>query len=303
MKTILTTWLVSLVFLAYPAIATAEVRVVASLPDLAAIVAEVGGERVDVESLAPATADPHYIDPRPSFVLALNKADLLVRNGLDLESGWLDPLVREARNPKLRGGNGVFEASRHANLIGTDRRVDRSEGDVHPGGNPHFYRDPASAITIANALRDRLTAIDPEGKAVYAANAKKFTAELWDFVRMEAVRFAKLPAAKKRVIAYHESLGYTFRWLGLEQVTTVEPKPGIPPNPKHVAGVLKLMRTSGADVIVQEEYYPRETSNSLAKLAKGEVVVLPGATKFDAGQRYIEMVRESSRRLYDALSK
>lgn len=288
-----------------PLTASARLHVVATLPDLAAIASEVGGERVDVEALAPPTVDPHFVDPRPNLIVALNRADALIENGLELEHAWLEPLVLQARNARIAAGApGRFVAAEHAKLIGgKSAKADRAEGDVHPGGNPHFYSDPTSAISIANGLRDHLTRLDPEGAATYRANAKRFTAELWALVKAEAVRFARLPREKRRVVSYHRSLGYTFRWLNLEEVATVEPRPGIPPNPRHVARVLGVMRERGARVIVQEEYYPTKTSETLARMAEGAVVTLPGGTRFDDGQTYVERTREVARRLYEALAR
>lgn len=294
-----------LLVLACAQTAFAKVRVVASIPDLAAIAKEVGGERVVVESLASHAVDPHYVDPRPNLILSLNKADLLIVNGLELESSWLDPLVQQARNAKINpGGPGHFLAAEHAVLIEVPAgKLDRAEGDIHPGGNPHFYMDPVSAISIANALRTRLTKLDPEGSAAYAANAEAFTQELWRVIKQEALRFARLPEAERRVVAYHKSLGYIFKWLGLDEVETVESKPGIPPNPKHVAEVLKTMKERDAHVIVQEDYYPSKTSETVAKLGNGKVVKLAGGTNFEAGERYVDRIKTISRSLYEAVSR
>ncbi len=288
-----------------PSLAFAKVNVVATLPDLAAIAAEVGGDRVKVKALASPAVDPHYVDPRPNLILHLNKADLLIVNGLELEDAWLEPLVKQARNTKINAGSqGHFIAADYACLIEVPKgKLDRSEGDVHPGGNPHFYHDPTSAIPIANAISERLSKIDPEGAKTYAANAKEFTQELWKVAKAQSLRFARLPEEKRRVVSYHKSLGYVYRWLNLEEVATIEPKPGIPPNPKHVASVLKTMKSTDTDVIVQEEYYPRKTSKTLARMTEADVVVLHGGTRFGEGETYIEHIREIAQELYDVVSK
>lgn len=297
--------IIVLVVLFTPSLAFAKVNVVATLPDLAAIAREVGGDRVKVKALASPAVDPHYVDPRPNLILHLNKADLLILNGLQLEDAWLGPLVKQARNKKINvGATGHFIAADYARLIEVPKgKLDRSEGDVHPGGNPHFYSDPTSAISIANALGKRLSKIDPDGSSTYASNAKEFTDELWKVAKAQSLRFARLPASKRKVVSYHESLGYLYRWLNLEEVATVEPKPGIPPNPKHVAGVLKTMKSTGADVIVQEEYYPRKTSQTLARMTNADLVVLHGGTHLDDGETYIERIRTIAKELYDAVSK
>lgn len=285
--------------------ASAKVSVVTSLADYGAIAREVGAERVNVEVLAQHSVDPHYVDPRPNLILKLNKADLLVINGLGLEAAWLDPLVKQARNPKIApGGTGHFVAADYAMLMDVPTgKIDRAEGDIHPGGNPHFYHDPMSVIPIANALRDRLSKLDPAGTETYAANAKRFTGALWKFAQQTAVRFAQLPAASRQVVSYHQSLGYLYRWLQLDEVATIEPKPGIPPNPKHVASVLGVMKAKHARVIVQEEFYPRKTSETLAKLGVGEVVVLPAASNFEGGEGYTDHLRKVAEALYVAISK
>lgn len=299
------TKLIFLLIVLLPSLAGAEVRIVATLADYGAIAREVGGDRVKVDVLAPHSVDPHYVDPRPNLILKLNKADLLIENGLELESAWLDPLVAQARNDKINpGSSGRFVAARYARLIEVpDGKVDRAEGDVHPGGNPHFYCDPTSAIAISNALAAQLGKIDPDGATTYEANAKTFTQKLWKFARAQAVRFARLPVRDRKVITYHKSLGYLLRWLQIEEVTTVEPKPGIPPNPKHVAKVLATMKAEGARIIVQEEFYPRKTSETLAKLGKGNVVVLPAASDFGGGEDYLTHLNELTEALYAALTR
>lgn len=285
-----------------PATAFAKVNIVTTLSDFGAVARAVGGERVEVKTLAPPNIDPHYVDPRPNLILHLNRADLLVINGLELESAWLDPLVKQARNTKINpGAVGHFVAAEYANLIDSGQVADRAGGDIHPGGNPHFYFDPTSMISIANGLRDRLTKIDPKGAETYEANAKTFTAELWKVAKSHAIKFARLPAEDRRVISYHASLDYVYRWLQLEQAATIEPKPGIPPNPKHVASVLSTMKSHNVDVIVQEQFYPQKTSKTLAKLAKAEVVVLAGGTTDE--QSYIERVNQVAEALYAAVSK
>ena len=288
-----------------PALSFAELRIVTTLADYGAIAREIGGDRVKVDVLAPHAVDPHYVDPRPNLILKLNKADLLVENGLSLESAWLEPLVKQARNAKINtGADGRFTASEHAVLIDVPQgKLDRADGDVHPGGNPHFYCDPTSAIAITNALSQRMGALDPEGAQMYATNAKTFTQKLWKFATSQAVRFARLPEDRRRIITYHKSLAYVLRWLQISEVATIEPKPGIPPNPKHVAKVLATMKAQNARIIVQEEFYPRKTSDTLAKLGEGTVVILPAASDFEGGEGYIHHLTELTEALYATLSR
>lgn len=288
-----------------PSAAAAKLRVVATLADYGAIAREVGGDRVVVEVLAPHTMDPHYVDPRPNLILLLNKADVLITNGLELEDAWLTPLVTQARNAKINvGAAGRFTASNHVTLIDAPAgAIDRAAGDIHPGGNPHFYNDPAAVIGISNALRDHLSKLDPQGKATYEANAQAFTQALWKFAQAQALRFARLPEQKRNVVTYHKSLGYLLRWLQLNEVAVIEPKPGVPPNPKHVASVLSTMKSGKVRVIVQEVYYPRKSSETLAKLAEAQLVAIPAMTNFGAGDSYITHLTNVTEALYAALSK
>lgn len=284
--------------------AEAKLDVVATLPDLAAIAAAVGGDRVEVTALAPPSQDPHFIDPRPSLMLPLNRADLVVVNGLDLETGWLAPLLVGARNAAIQpGAPGYFDASRHVERLEVPAgKVDRSQGDVHPGGNPHYLLDPRAAARVARALGAHMGRLDAEHAADYARDAEAFAAGLEKLAAAEAARFRKLPPERRRVVPYHRSMPYLLAWLGLEAVIHVEPRPGIPPNPAHVARVLKTMKARGVRVILQEEYYPRKTSETLARLAGAKLVVIPGGARFEEGETYPERIRKVAAELYDALA-
>ncbi|MCA9518357.1 MAG: zinc ABC transporter substrate-binding protein [Myxococcales bacterium] len=288
------------------ATASARVNVVATLPDLAALAMEIGGAEVDVTALARPTEDPHYVDPKPSLLLPLAKADLLVLNGLDLEIGWLPPLLVNARNANIQpGGAGYLDASTLVpdKLQVPAGRIDRAQGDIHPGGNPHFTHDPRRAAEIAVGLGERLAAIDPAHAADYKARAQKVAGDLRGIAKAERARFAALPEAKRRVVVYHDSWVYVIDWLGLTQVATVEEKPGIKPSPGHVAQVLKTMRERGARLIIQEEYYPRKTSETLSQLASGELSVMRGGTHLEKGETYAHHARETAEALYKELSK
>jgi zinc/manganese transport system substrate-binding protein len=285
--------------------ALAKMNVVATLPDLAAIAKEVGGDRVDVTALAEPSQDPHFVDARPSLILPLNKAKLLVVNGLELEVGWLPPLLVSARNPDIQtGGSGYFDASMYVERQEVPgAKLDRAEGDIHPGGNPHFVFDARAGKRIALALADRMGKLDPEGAATYTANANALAAKLDAFAQSEAARFRALPAEKRKVVPYHKSMTYLLDWLGLEAPIHVEPRPGIQPDPAHVAEVLKTMKAQGIHVVLQEEFYPRSTSETLTRLAGGQLVVIPGGTRFNDGQGYLDHLKDVTGKLYDALSR
>ena len=278
-------------------------QIVATLPDLAALVQAVGGPHVHVTALATPNQDPHYVDPRPSLMLPLSRAHLLVVNGLQLEQGWLPPLIRGSRNSRIQPGTtGHLDASFFVQRLQVSTApLSRAMGDVHPGGNPHFVCDPRASARVAKAIGERLAQLDPAHAAAYLAQTTAFVAQLTAIAKAQRSRFAKLPVPRRRIVSYHRSLPYLLDWLGLQEVATVEPRPGIPPSPAHTATVLTTMRQLGVTVLVQEEFYPRRVSQTLAKLVKGAVVVLPGGARFDRGETYVARLQRTTAALYAAL--
>lgn len=283
--------------------AMAKVKVVTTLPDFAALARSVGGEQVEVEALVRHNEDPHYVDARPSFILKLNQADLLILNGLGLEEGWLPPLLLKARNTKIQqSAAGYLDVSAYMELLQVPtQRIDRAQGDIHPGGNPHFVFDPRRMSKAAFVIAQRLGQLDPEHKDEYMARAKTLQQQLVEVMERHRQRFLALPEAKRRVVTYHQSLIYLIDWLGLKEVATIEPKPGIPPNPSHVAQVLKTMKANAVGVILQESFYQQKTSKTLAQLGKAQLVVIQGGARED--QTYLAHVNALAEVLYAALSK
>ena len=288
-----------------PVQARAEVKVVATLPSLASIAKEVGGKNVEVETMSAATEDPHFVDARPNLMVKLNKADLLIANGLELEIGWLPNLQTSARNPKiLAGAKGYLDASQHVHRLEVPQaKIDRAQGDLHPGGNPHFLYDPRSCGSIAKAVGERLAELDPAHAAEYRANAAKLNDQMQKLAAEQSQRFAALKPEQRRVVAYHKSLVYLFDWLKLQEVVTVEPRPGIPPDPGHVARVVQTMRTQGTKAILQEEFYPSNTSQTIAKMVSGKVVTLPGGTRFKEGEALGAHLTKLANEVYNALNQ
>ena len=283
--------------------AEAKLKIVASTPDLAALASEVGGDKVSVTALSKANENPHYVDPKPSLVVALSRADMMVSNGMDLEIGWLPPLLTNARNASVQlGGGGYVDASSVVTRLEAPASVDRSLGDIHPAGNPHFLFDPREAAKVATAIAERLAALSPEDGEHFRANAAQLSLELRTFADEERQRFQALGAEKLKVITYHRSLVYLLAWLGIERPINIEPKPGVSPSPSHVARVLGTMRAQKIDTILQERFYPTKTSKTLARMAGGEVTVLAGGTDFQAGQRYLDHMRALTEAVYAALS-
>jgi zinc/manganese transport system substrate-binding protein len=282
--------------------AAARPLIVTTLPDLAAVARAVGGDDVEVRGLVEPTEDPHYVDPRPSFVLTLSKADVLLYNGLELEVGWLPPLLLNARNPQVQlGGIGHIDASSIAGTLERHHvgKVDRAMGDIHPGGNPHYTWSPRALGHIARGLASRLVLLDPARASAYVERADKLVASLRALEQSVRARFDALP--NRQVVVYHDSLVYLVKWLGLEQVATVEHKPGIRPSPGHVADVLKLMKARGVKVILQEAWHPDSPSDTLASLSSGRLLRLNGGTR--SNQTLISHLEEVTNAIHDALSR
>ncbi len=298
-----TTFLLLALLLACPAAAAAKgtLKVVATVPSLASIAREVGGDRVKVESIALPTQDPHFVDARPHLALSLSRADLLLAVGLELEVGWLPVLQTGSRNPRIQsGGSGYMDCSSYVRLTEVPTtRVDRSMGDVHPGGNPHYLVDPASGAAIARALGERLAEIDPAGADGYRNRAADFA------VRAEQLRWEIVEASGSvrgaPVVVYHASWVYLMELLGLDQVAAVEPKPGIPPTPAHVARVIEAMQARGARVVIQEPFYPVRTSQQIADKVGGEVLVVSFGPDLEAGETYLSHVEDAARAVIGAL--
>jgi zinc/manganese transport system substrate-binding protein len=235
-----------------PLASAAELDVVATVPDLAALAKAVGGDRVSVTSMSLPTQDPHFVDARPSLALKLAKADVLLAVGLQLEIGWLPTLQTGSRNGKIQpGGAGYLEAAASVPLLGVPAgAIDRSMGDVHPGGNPHFLYDPRAAARVAKAIGAKFAELDPEGAATYAANADALAADL--AAREPAWLEKVAPIRGRSVVVFHETLLYLQDWIGFEVAIAIEPKPGISPDPLHVQRVVETGRARSVAAVLQE---------------------------------------------------
>src|SRR6266436_6692098 len=221
--------------------AYAKLNVVATLPDFSSLAREIGGDKIDIVTLAKPTEDPHFVDARPSFVVSLRNADVLIDGGAELEIGWLPPLLQNARNPKIEIGKpGRVQASQGVRLMNVPANVTRAAGDVHALGNPHFGVDPIIANAIAQHIAQSFSAIDPANAAAYDANYKKFEAAING--KLQQWGAALLPFKGQHIAAYHDSWPYFGHRFGLEIDIFLEPKPGIPPSPSHLAEVIAEMK-------------------------------------------------------------
>ncbi len=270
--------------------ARAEVRVVATVPDLAALAREIGGNLVNVRSLSLPTQDPHFVDAKPSLALELNRADLLLLVGLDLEVGWLPTLLVGARNGKIQAGApGHLDCSQFVSKLDLPgQALDRSQGDIHPGGNPHYLYDPRSAERVAAGIAARLAQIDPGHAGRYRSGADGLVK------RLQAARAGwektLAPFRGVPVVGYHKTWTYLCDWLHLEPIGFLEAKPGVPPNPRHVAQLLALARQRKVRLILQEEHYPDSTSKLVADRIPAPLLRVPAATNFPGGETYLDHV-------------
>ena len=273
--------------------AEAKLRVVVSIEVLADLSRQVGGDRIEVTSLSRGYQDPHFVDAKPSLVLALNRADALVYVGLDLEIGWLPPLVQQSRNARIqRGQPGNIDAStaiKPEDVPNVPSDQLRALGDIHPLGNPHYWIPPKNARAIARLIAERLTALDPGGAATYKAELARFEGQLT--AKEKQWEGAAAPLRGTRVVTYHKSWSYVAHWLGLEEVGYIEPKPGIPPTANHTAQLVDLMKKMGVKLVIVESFYPNTMAKFVADNGKARLVAAPsnvGATP--AIRTYFDLV-------------
>lgn len=246
--------------------------------------------------------DPHYVDPRPNIVLTLSNADVVIVNGLELEVGWLPKLLVSARNTEIQvAAKGYIDASVVvAKLEVGASGADRRGGDIHVAGNPHYLYDPRNAAKVVGYVAERLSAIDPGGASVYAANGRRLALALNNFAAAQMRRFLAVDASKRKVITYHRSLSYLTDWLQITTVGTIEPKPGIAPDPGHVAMTLSAMKSQQCRTIVHEKYYPTATGATLAKLAGANVVLFSGGPNTAGQQTYLQHMQDLTDQLYES---
>jgi zinc/manganese transport system substrate-binding protein len=257
-----------------PAIASAQLKVVATTEDLGSLAAEIGGNKVSVTSLAKGYQDPHFVDPKPSFILAVSRADLLIVVGRELETGWLPPLLTSSRNSKIQPGNkGYLDASSTVKILEIPTaQITRAMGDVHPLGNPHYWLEPGNGRRMAQAIRDKLSELSPNDKALFTQRYTDFDQRLaaaekrWDA--------AMAPYKGTKIVTYHRSWPNFMERFGLEVMGYVEPKPGIPPSPSHTIELIAEMKKQGAKLIVVEPYFDLKTPQAIANQTSGKVLVL-----------------------------
>jgi zinc/manganese transport system substrate-binding protein len=269
--------------------AMAKVNVVATTSDFGAVAREIGGDRVDVSVLAKPTEDPHFVDAKPNFIVKLNRADAVIEGGAELELGWLPPLLEGARNPKLDSGKpGHISCLQGIALMEVPSTLDRSKGDIHAAGNPHYTTDPIIVKTVAATIAEGFSQIDPKSAGYFKANLEKFNQKM----DAKVAEWQKLlaPYKGRKVVTYHNSWPYFARRFDLSMDVFLEPKPGIPPTPSHLVEVIGRMKSENIRVIIVEPYLNRRTAETVANRTEAAIVDVapyPGAGKH-ADESYTE---------------
>jgi len=257
-----------------PTNAAGKLQVMTATTDLAALAQEIGGDKVDVESVAKGYQDPHFVEAKPSFLLKLRRADLLIVVGLELEIGWLPPLITQSTNPKIQiGAPGYFDASRFAKILEIPSgAVTRAEGDVHPQGNPHYWLDPENGLRIAKGIADKFSEMRPADAGYFAQRYAAFEQRIKQADQQWQTQMK--PYAGRKIVTYHRSWPNFAGHFGLNVVGYVEPRPGIPPSPQHTVELIGQMKRDNIKVIVVEPYFDLKTPNSIARETGGTVLVL-----------------------------
>jgi len=288
MKKIITTLLLAL--FAVPAFA--KLQVFACEPEWGSLLQELAGDRIDVSVGTTALQDVHQIDAKPSLIARVRKANLLVCTGAELEIGWLPQLIRQSGNNAVADGAGSFMAATQIELLEKPSQVDRAEGDVHPDGNPHFQLDPYRVLKIAEGLDARLVQLDPANAATYQQRLLDFSMRWQAAIKRWEAKAA--PLKGRKIIVHHVSWVYLEKWLGLEQIGALEPKPGVPPTSAHLATLISTAKDEHAYAIISAAYQDPKPAQWLSERTGVPVVVLPYTVGGDAESRDLFGLFESS---------
>ncbi len=255
--------------------AQSKLNVITTTEDLAAIAREVGGDHITVEALARGYQDPHFVEAKPSFILKMQKADVLVLVGRELEIGWLPPLIQQSRNSKIQqGAAGYLDASLQASILEIPTgQVTRAMGDVHPLGNPHYWMDPENGKRVGKEIADKLSELRPNDKAFYQQKLADFTSRLDAAEKGWVAQMA--PYKGTKVVTYHRSFPNFAERFGLDIIGYVEPKPGIPPSPQHTLDLITEMKRQNVKVMLIEPYFDLKTPNAIGHDTGAQVLVMP----------------------------
>ena len=281
----------------------AQLKVVTSTTDLASIAKAVGGARLSVSHVSEGYQDPHFAEAKPSFLLRMREADVFAYVGLDLEIGWMPLLVDGARNPRIRpGAAGHVNVSDAISVLDARAQADRSQGDVHPLGNPHYWLDPDNGRKIARLFDRKFSQLAPAHSAEFSRNRQQFEARLNAAEKDWQDELALIKG--KPVVAFHTSWKYLAEYAGMNIVGFMEPKPGVPPSPSHLAGLILQMKRTGAKAIIMEPFYSRKDADFVASKTGARVVILPpsvGSIRGEPLNDYIQLLQYDIRLLASVL--
>ena len=251
----------------------AKLRVFACEPEWGSLLTELAGDAIDVDVATSALQDVHVVEARPSLIAKMRKADLLVCSGAQLEIGWLPQLLRQAANAKVSSGAGNFMAASQVVTLGKPANVDRSAGDVHPDGNPHFQLDPYRVLTIAKALSARLVELDTTNTRIYQQRLSDFETRWQAAIKRWETKAA--PLKGKAVVVHHSAWIYLLQWLDMHEIGSLEPKPGVPPTSSHLSSLIEVTKSGGAIAIISAAYQDSKPSRWLADRTGVPALVLP----------------------------
>ncbi len=277
------------------------IKVVTTTPDMKSITEWIGGSKVSVSSIATGYQNPHFVDPKPSYIISLSGADLFVTVGLDLESGWSPQLLTSSRNTKIqKGAAGYVDASAGVALLQIPSSVNRAEGDIHIFGNPHYWLDPLNGKTIARNIANGLERVDPANKAFYEANLVTFNKKIDDKLKEWLGKMASFKGTK--IIAYHNEWVYFETRFGLQIVDFMEPKPGIPPSPSQLVKVIKEIKSDNIRVIISSPYFSTSSSDMVCKQTGAKQLTLGTSVgAFDSIKNYFDLFDYNINQLIAAL--
>jgi ABC-type Zn uptake system ZnuABC Zn-binding protein ZnuA len=266
-----------------------KIVVVTTTSDLKSITELIGNDKVDVSSIATGFQNPHFVDPKPSYIIKLSKADMFVTVGLDLETGWSPQLLSSSRNPKIqKGSNGYVDASVGVTLMQVPSSVNRGEGDIHIYGNPHYWLDPVNGKQIARNICDGLEKISPENKAFFEANLKVFNARI--DLKLEEWAMKMSPHKGSKIIAYHNEWCYFENRFGIIIVDFLEPKPGIPPTPTQLVKIISEIKSNTIKVIISSPYFTTSSSDVVSQQTGAKTVILGTSVgAFDSIKDYFDL--------------
>src|SRR6476660_6774739 len=267
----------------------APIKVVTTITDLRSITELIGGDKVSVMSIATGYQNPHFVDPKPSYIIGLSKADLFVTVGLDLETGWSPQLLTSSRNNKIqKGAAGYVDASTGVTLYQVPSAVNRAEGDIHIYCNPHYCLDPINGKVIARNIANGLERVDPANKTTYEANLQAFFKKIDDKMKDWQAKMAAFKGTK--IIAYHNEWVYCETRFGLNIVDFMEPKPGIPPSPSQLVKVIKEIQANNIKVIISSPYFTTSSSDVVAKqTGVKELTMATSVGAFDSIKTYFDL--------------